>query len=95
MELNASLSQSVNGLTVSIHIDDLDITKLSQLSERDIKEAARPLIESYFRIERGSTQAESISSSLCYGEKQFQPPCEEDRCNLPDSESDGVAPSHQ
>lgn len=53
MELKAYLSQSANGLTVSIHIDNLDITKLSQLTERDIKEAARPLIESYFRIERG------------------------------------------
>lgn len=66
MELKAALSQNVNGLAVSIHIDDLDITKLSQLTERDIKECARPLIENYFRIERGRKDAEDFSKFICY-----------------------------
>ena len=67
MELKALLSQSVNGLTVSIHIDDLNVTNLSQLTERDIKESVRPLIESYYRIEQKCKDAENISRFLCYG----------------------------
>lgn len=67
MELKAYLSQNANGLTVSIHIDNLDITKLSQLTERDIKETARPFIESYFRIEQKNGKAEALSKFFCYG----------------------------
>lgn len=95
MELKVALLQKPSGLVVSIHIDDLDITKLSQLTERDIKESARPLIESYFRIEQGCAQAESISNSLCYGAKQPRLPCVEDGCSLPDSGRDDAVPFSQ
>lgn len=95
MEINTRLSQGCNGLSVSIHIDDLDITKLALLTERDIKEAVRPLIESYFRIEQGSAQAEKISNSFCYGVQQPQSACEECSRSQWDSGNGDIALLHR
>ena len=94
MEITAKI-QDGKALSVSILIENLDVTKLSQLTERDIKETVRPLIENYFRIEQKCKDAENISRFLCYGENMPQSPCEEDRCSRQDLGNCGVVPSPQ
>lgn len=92
MEIEARLRDN----RVTILIEDLDLSKLVNLTEQTVKECVRPLIKSrYILTGADADQAERVSNLVCYGTHTSPLVSEEDGCSRRDSESPEVGEERQ